>query len=70
MDERYEEVVENELKKASTDSVNAFMIAFLEILFELFQYIASGGVAIYDFRMLMAELAPFHHRLILIGLWL
>ena len=42
----------------------------LEIFFELLQYIASGGVAIYDFRMLMAELAPFHHCLILSGLWL
>lgn len=42
----------------------------LEIFFELFQYIASGGVLIHDFRMLMAELAPFHHRLILSGLWL
>lgn len=42
----------------------------LEILFELLQDITSGGVAIHDFRMLTAELAPFHHRLILSGLWL
>ena len=42
----------------------------LEIFFELLQYIASGGVLIHNFRMLMTELAPFHHRLILSGLWL
>ena len=42
----------------------------LEIFFELFQYIASGGVLIHNFRMLMTELAPFHHSLILSGLWL
>ena len=42
----------------------------LEIFFELFQHIASGGVLIHNFRMLMAELAPFHHSLILSGLWL
>lgn len=70
MDERYKEIVDNELKKASTGAVDAFMIAFLEILFELFQHITSGGVLIHDFRMLMTELAPFHHSLILSGLWL
>lgn len=42
----------------------------LEIFFELLQYITSRGVLIYDFRMLTAELAPFHHCLILSGLWL